>query len=92
MTSHVCAQITLHTHKTPSHSSKKSSPLKPVMMDDNTLYTMFSKRRKLVKATKMSTREKGLWLRKSAEKSTSKSDKKEGVKKQLDLINTPQIK
>ena len=41
--------MTLHTHKIPSHSSKKSRPLWPVMMDDN---APTQERRKLVKTYK----------------------------------------
>ena len=33
--SRVCANITLHTRKIPSHSLKKTWPLWPVMTDDN---------------------------------------------------------
>ena len=47
--SRVCAHITLHTRQIPSHSSKKSRPLLPVMMDDS---AQIHKRRKLVKTYK----------------------------------------
>ena len=73
LSSCVCAQITLHTRKIPSHSSKKSRPLWPVMIDDN---TPTHESRKLVKTYKNLLPRKRILVAEVCGETYFKNDKK----------------
>ena len=72
------AHITLHTRKIPSHSSKKSRRLWPVMMDDS---APIHERRKLVKIYKNVLPQKRTMVAKVCGETYSKKWLKAGVEK-----------
>ena len=69
--------ITLHTPKIPSHSSKKSRPLWPIMMYDN---APTHERRKLVKTYKNMFPRKQIVVDEVCGEPYSKDDKKMELK------------
>ena len=78
------------THIKSHHSSKKSRPLWPVMMNDS---APIHKRRKLVKPTKMCSLENGLWLLRYAGRPSPKMIKRWSRKTATKVKwLTPQIK